>query len=220
MSVDSTKANKPTLLVFGAGGHGRVVADAALAAPAGTWQRLVASDRNAALLAGDLLPGVSLLAADDALALSQAGGRKAMRVHVAIGHNPHRRAEAGLWQHLELASVIHPAAWVSPLASLALGCFVAAQAVVAVGAKLGTCVIVNHAAVVDHDCQVGAFVHLAPNATLGGAVRVGEGALVGAGATVLPGVSVGAQVVLGAGAVLTRDATEGTWVGVPARRIR
>ena len=63
------------LLIFGAGGHGRVVADAARAAGA---TGLLASDRNPALCQGELLPGI-LLHRPDAPAPAQATA-----LHVAI----------------------------------------------------------------------------------------------------------------------------------------
>lgn len=212
----------PTLLIFGAGGHGRVVADAALASQdpaAPRWARVVASDRDDAVCQGELLRGIPLMRVDAARTLLATQG-VSVQLHVAIGHNPHRQAEALLLGADQLVALAHPLASVSPNADLAQGCFVAAQAVVAPGAKLAEGVIVNHGAVVDHDCRVGAYAHIGPNATLGGDVSVGTGALVGAGATVLPGLSVGGGVVVGAGAVLTNDAMEGTWVGVPARRVR
>lgn len=200
-----------TLLIFGAGGHGRVVADAARAAGA---TGLLASDRNPALCQGELLPGIALHR-PDAPAPAQATA-----LHVAIGHNAARERESQELGPQRLRTVCHPAASVSPFAQLGAGSFVAAQAVVAPGAQLGLGVIVNHAAVVDHDCRIGDFAHIAPGAVLGGDVRVGPGVLIGAGAVVLPGRSVAARAVVGAGAVV-RDNIDspGTWVGVPARRI-
>ncbi|HSW19396.1 MAG TPA: NeuD/PglB/VioB family sugar acetyltransferase [Ramlibacter sp.] len=198
-----------TLLIFGAGGHGRVVADAALRQAA--WSRLVASDRNPARQLGQLLPGVPLQA------LTLEGGA---RLHVAIGQNGARKAEASALGLERLASVVHPMASVSDYAIVADGCFIAAQAVVAPGAVLHAGVIVNHGAVVDHDVRVGAFSHIAPGATLGGEASVGEGVLVGAGAVLLPGVAVCDGVVIGAGAVVRGAIDEpGVYAGVPARRI-
>lgn len=199
------------LLIFGAGGHGRVVADAARAS--GTTG-LLASDRNPALCQGELLPGIPLHR-PDAPAPAQATS-----VHVAIGHNAARERESQALGPQRLRTVCHPAASVSPFAQLGAGSFVAAQAVVAPGARLGLGVIVNHGAVVDHDCQVGDFAHIAPAAVLGGEVRIGPGVLLGAGAVVLPGRSIAAGAIVGAGTVV-RDNIDspGTWVGVPARRI-
>lgn len=201
----------PILLILGAGGHGRVVADAALAQ--GRWARVRVTDRDAARVGEELLPGLRV----EPLAQALAGSTE---IHVAIGAAAARQREARA-SGLPLATVVHPHASVSPYAALGEGTFVAARAVVAPGARLGACVIVNHGAVVDHDVQVGEFTHVAPLAALGGAVRVGQRVLVGAGATLLPGLRVGDDVVIGAGAVV-REPLEapGVYAGVPARRVR
>lgn len=201
-----------SLLIFGAGGHGRVVADAALAA--GQWLRVLASDRDPARCSGELLAGVPLLPAYAATAAAGA-------IHVAIGNGANRANEVATLPAGLLASVVHPLASVSRHASVGPGCFVAAQAVVGPKATLGVSVIVNHGAVVDHDVAVGDFSHVAPLAALGGGARLGRRVLVGSGACVLPGVRVGDDVVIGAGAVVAVDLAEaGTYAGVPARRIK
>ena len=203
------------LIVFGAGGHGRVAADAALAC--GIWRGVVASDRDATLWGGELLPGVPVLSPQ---ALSELRGPLAL--HVAIGDNAKRRAETEAWRALAApTSIVHPRAALAPSAELGAGCLLAAQCVVAPLARLGAGVIVNHGAIVDHDCRVEAWTHIAPGARLGGAVQVGAGALLGSGCTVLPGLRVGADAVLGAGAVATRDVPDAQrWAGVPAAPLR
>jgi len=86
------------------------------------------------------------------------------------------------------------------------------------GAVIGQGVIVNTSAVVEHDCQVGAFAHIAPGARVLGGARVGRDTLIGSGAVVLPGVVVGARVVVGAGAVVISNVPDGcVVVGVPGR---
>lgn len=200
-----------TLLIFGAGGHGRVVADAALAA--GGWSRVIATDRDPQLCHGELLPGVALLSVDSAMAQADA-------VHVAIGDAASRRKEVAALAGKPLATVIHPRASVSTHATIAAGCFIAAQAVVAAGARLGRCVIVNHGAVVDHDVRAGDFCHVAPLAALGGAAELGANVLVGSGASVLPRVRVASGITIGAGAAVCGDlAGPGRYAGVPARRL-
>lgn len=200
-----------TLLIFGAGGHGRVVADAALGA--GAWSRVIATDRDPRRCQGELLPGVALLPVDAALAQADA-------VHIAIGEAASRRKEAGALAASPLATVIHPRASVSAHATIEAGCFVAAQAVVAPGARLGRAVIVNHGAVVDHDVQVGDFCHVAPLAALGGGAEVGANVLVGSGASVLPRVRVASDVTIGAGAAVCGHLdSPGRYAGVPARRL-
>lgn len=199
------------MLLFGAGGHARVVADAYLSKPDAL--RLLASDRNDSLCVGELLAGVPLIR------LSSLNGDYGS-VHVAIGDNASREKESHALGMDRLVSVLHPDSTASRHARVEPGCFVAAQAVVAPGATLARGVIVNHAAVVDHDCVVGAFVHIASCAVLGGGSRIGSRVLLGSGSVVLPGVSICDDAVIGAGAVVCRTITQaGTYAGVPARRI-
>ncbi|RZJ24228.1 MAG: sugar O-acyltransferase [Haliea sp.] len=208
--TDRGIASVSTLLILGAGGHGRVVADAAL--EQGAWQGVRATDRDPARCIGELISGVPLQPLHEAVS-------SGAEVHVAIGNGGARRAESALITASRLTSVVHPGASVSAHAKLGPGCFVAAQAVVAAGARIGAGVIVNHAAVVDHDVEVGDFSHIAPRATLGGGVRVGSDVLVGSGATVLPGLSICDSTVVGAGAVVTASiAQAGVYTGIPARR--
>jgi sugar O-acyltransferase (sialic acid O-acetyltransferase NeuD family) len=199
------------LLIVGAGGHGRVVADAALAQ--GAWARVRVTDSDAARVGNALLPGLLVEARAEAVAGSTVA-------HVAIGSAAGRAREAGQ-AGLPLATIVHPRASLSPHAQVGAGSFLAAQSVVAPAARLGVAVIVNHGAVVDHDGQLGDFTHLAPLAALGGNVQVGARVLIGAGAKVLPGVRICDDVVIGAGAVVRGDiVAPGVYAGVPARRVR
>ncbi|WP_457279354.1 acetyltransferase [Polaromonas sp. P5_D5] len=206
-------AIKPeSLIVFGAGGHGRVVADAALRGK--RWTHIVASDRDPQRCHGELLPGVDLLGVQGLAVFPYL-------IHIAIGNNLSREREAVLWGYSRLASLIHPAAQVSPFCTIGEGCFAAACAVIAPSARVGVCVIVNHGAVVDHDALVGSFSHIAPNAVLGGEVKVGQRVLIGSGAVVLPGIVIADDVTVGAGAVVRANLVDaGVYAGVPARRIK
>ncbi|MEY4564102.1 MAG: hypothetical protein RLZZ618_3379 [Pseudomonadota bacterium] len=202
------------VVIVGAGGHAKVVMDA-LQSGDPSSQRCFADDDLAR--AGQLLLGCAI---EGPIAKAVHAGD---HFHVAIGNNPVRQR-----LHAQLSSagaqartVIHPRAVVSSHAVLGHGVFVAAAAVVAPTATVHDGVIVNHGAVVDHDCVVGAFTHIAPNATLGGGVTVGALVLIGAGATVLPGVDIGEGAVIGAGAVVVRSVPAGEiFCGVPARAAR
>jgi len=84
--------------------------------------------------------------------------------------------------------------------------------------RVGRAVRLNTCANVMHDCILGDFVTVAPNAVLLGNVSVAEGCYIGANATILPGIKVGADATIGAGAVVTKDVPGGvTVVGNPAK---
>lgn len=87
-------------------------------------------------------------------------------------------------------------------------------AVINYGAMVRENTIINTAAVVEHDCDVGAHCHIAPNATLCGGVKVGELTHIGAGSVVLQGITIGSNCVVGAGSVVTKDMPNNTtWIG-------
>lgn len=212
MLTDSTilAASNGRIVLIGASGHGKVVADALLVAGIEPLRLCFADDENS--LFGRELLGLPVLGrAADVL-------RAGDRYHVAIGSNAVR---ARMSEQLGLdraMTVLHPRAVVSVHSHIGLGCLIAASAVVAPAVTIGAGVIVNHGAVVDHDCWVGDFSHIAPLASLAGSARIGRGVLVGAGSRILPGVRVGDGAVVGAGAVVHRDVSAGSCVvGVPAR---
>jgi sugar O-acyltransferase (sialic acid O-acetyltransferase NeuD family) len=206
-------------LVWGAGGHGRVVADVVRAA-GGTVSGFV--DRDASRVGHPAAPGAPpvLLAEDDlprALAMT-AAERGWEALALGIGDNRARlrafeRAAGAAWPALA-----HPSSVRSPSAATGEGTVVMPLAVLNADARVGRAAIVNTGALVEHDCEVGDGAHLSPGCVLAGGARVDEGAWVGAGAVVLPGVRVGAWAVVGAGAVVARDVLPKTVVaGVPAR---
>lgn len=202
------------IFLVGAGGHGKVVLDALL--ESGTPLSHIHVRDEAPHLQGTIFMGCVI--ESWALATEMAS----FSFHLAIGKAEVRRRLFSALTALGALplTAMHPSASVSRYSILGAGCFVAARSVIAPGATLGDCVILNHGAIVDHDCEVGDFSHIAPNATLGGGVRVGAGVLIGAGAIILPGITIGAGATVGAGAVVTADIDAGEiCVGIPAKKI-
>jgi len=82
-------------------------------------------------------------------------------------------------------------------------------------------VLLNTGCRIHHDCIIGAFTEVSPNATITGNCKIGSFCSIGAGATILPGVTIGDHAIVGAGAVVTKNVLPGTTVvGVPAHSIK
>lgn len=198
-------------MIYGAGGHGKVVLDA-LECAGRQVAGFVDDDPDRA---GGEYCGHSVLAAPG----EWEAGRSVGFV-VAIGDAGDRmRASDRVEQFgYELVTVVHPKAVVASDVSIGPGSMVLAGAAVNPGVRVGRGVIINTGAVVDHDCAIADFAHVAPGARLAGNVRVGERSLIGIGATVVPGISIAADAFVAAGAVVVSDVGEGVTVaGVPAK---
>jgi len=202
------------IYVYGAGGHGKVVADLLLAAGLPVIGFV---DDCPSRLGSTVL---DFLVAGNGEWLRAKESREAVAVALGIGDNRARQdvAERCRSWGFEIATAIHPRATVSSSAVTGAGTVVMAGAVINADARLGLGVIVNTGAVVEHDCLLGDYAHLSPNAALGGAARLGPLSHVGLGAVVLPGVAVGSETIIGAGAVVVRNIPERVVAtGVPAR---
>jgi sugar O-acyltransferase (sialic acid O-acetyltransferase NeuD family) len=202
------------VVVFGSGGHAKVVIDAI--EREGLYQVAFLADVDLTRCGNQVL-GYPIRSEAEGLGASAEGVAKAI---VAIGDNVVRRriAEAVLHSGLTLVNAIHPEAVVARSAKLGVGTLVMPGSIINADARIGDNVIINSGAIVEHDCDVDDGAHVAPSATLCGGARVGAGTLIGAGATVLPGVCVGAGAQIGAGATVLQDVPEGaTAAGSPCR---
>lgn len=141
-------------------------------------------------------------------------------IALGIGDNITRQklAQKLLQHHVTLATLVHPRAVVSPSAEVAKGSVIMANAVVNADTVIGQGVIVNSGSVVEHDNVIEDFVHISPNAALGGGVRVKKLSHIGIGASVIQGKCIGENTIVGAGSVVITDIPANvTAVGVPAR---
>lgn len=200
------------ILIIGAGGHGKVVADILLRQ---SMPVLGFLDDDPTSWGTSRL-GLPVLGAIDTFWNYSPEG-----LVMGIGSNMMRREIVGrlgslahdLWQ-----PAIHPEAVIALSVSVGRGTVVAAGAVVNPDTYLGDYGIINTGATVDHDCHIGDFVHIAPGAHIAGGVRISEGALLGIGSVAIPGSAIGEWATVGAGAVVLDNIPDhAVAIGVPAR---
>lgn len=139
-----------------------------------------------------------------------------------VGHNGIReKIITQLSKHLgNPINAIHPSAVVSASVRMGDGVMIAANATLNPLVEIGRGVICNTSSSIDHECIIGDFTHIAPNAVLCGNVQVGRNSFIGANSVIRQGVTIGNNVTIGAGTVVLKDVADGvTLVGNPARTL-
>lgn len=188
------------VVIIGASGHGKVVADIVLAS-------------------GDKLVGFL----DDDLAKKPLGPildyKKYLDCYfiVAIGDTKNREKISKL--PVKWYTAIHPSAIVSPSAKIERGTVIMPNAVVNAESLIGKHCIINTGAIVEHNNTIGDFSHISVGAKLGGTVSIGKSCWIGLGSSVSNNISICDNCVIGAGALVIHDITEnGIYIGVPAKK--
>ncbi len=204
--------------ILGAGGHAAVLVDAIRKSLPKLELRIL--DKNYPEKK-DALLGIPIAGNDEAVAEP---GAKSAWFAIGVGGVRSLTRRRELFDTctklgLRPLSVVHPGAVIGEGVRVGAGTQIFAGAIVNPLATTGENVIVNTAAVVEHECRIGSHSSISPGAVLCGGVSAGEGVFVGAGAVVLEGLSLGAGAFVAAGAVVTKNVPAGARViGVPASR--
>lgn len=145
------------------------------------------------------------------------------KVIIGVGDNYVRKNidELLKFHHKELITVAHPSAYISSNAELGEGNFIAVNSLINAFSKVGNNCILNTACVIEHECIIFDYVHIAPGAILTGGVTVGSCSFIGANAVLKNGVKIGENAVVGAGSVVLHNIPDNeVWAGNPARKIK
>lgn len=198
------------LCLFGAGGHGRVVA-----------AQICARKPHIELCFGDGRLTIGSLVHGIPVAFNAPEQVVGALLILTLGDNLLRsemQAKAIAGGVTMGRFIADPERWFAP--EPGAGTMVLAGAIATADARVGDGVIINSGAIIEHDCVIGNHCHLAPGCILVGGVTLGERVFVGAGARIINQARIAAGTVIGAGATVISDIDEpGVFVGVPARRI-
>ncbi len=204
---------KNKLLIIGASGHGKVIAD--IAFKLNKWESIAFLDDDETI---NLSMGIKNIGkVKDVIKFINS-----YEVFVAIGDNEIReKVQMKLEQvNASIPTLIHPNAIIGKHVDVGIGTVVMAGVVINSCTRIGKGCIINTGATIDHDNKIGDYVHISPGAHLAGTVTVGQGSWLGIGSIVSNNISITSNCKIGAGAVVIKDITEtGTYIGVPARRI-
>ncbi len=196
------------LIILGAGGHGKSVADTALKTG---YTDIYFIDDNAV---GEII-GIPVIGRISEMQSLNDGKTDFV---IAIGNNDVRK-KIVLNNNLNWVTLIHPSAQIGTDVTIGEGTVVMANAVINPSSRIGNHCIINTSSVVEHDNVLDDYVHISPKAALGGNVRVGKKTHIGIGASVKNGISICGNCIIGAGAAVVSDLSEkGVYVGVPAKK--
>ena len=198
------------LIIIGAGGHGRVIADIAM--KLGYADICFLDDNAEGSWMGCSVVGKSceILSFDDG----------STDFVIGIGNNAVRKRIAEQYA-VNWVTLIHPSAQIAIDVKLGVGTVVMAGAIINASARVGAHCIINTGAIVEHDNALGDYVHISPRAALAGTVHVGDATHVGIGAVIRNNLHIIGGCVIGAGAVVVKNIeSSGTYIGVPARKMK
>jgi sugar O-acyltransferase (sialic acid O-acetyltransferase NeuD family) len=195
------------ICIFGASGHGKVVADCVISTNKLVMAIFDDAPKNT------IWNSISIKHSQE-LPLPT----EPIQLVIAVGNNATRKRLQEKLILYAYATVKHNTSIIASGVVLGEGTVIMPNAIINSDAVVGRHVIINTAAVIEHDCVLEDFVHISPKAVLSGNVFVGEGTHVGVGAVVIPGIKIGKWCTIGAGAVIIRDVPDGaTVVGNPGR---
>ncbi|GAB2480845.1 acetyltransferase [Alkalibacterium psychrotolerans] len=197
------------LIIIGASGHGKVVADIAM--KMNQWRSIVFLDDDESIKTSIGLEVIGK--SSDVLKY-----KNEANFFVAIGNNTVREKvqEKLLQENLNLVSLIHPNSTIGTDVEIDLGTVVMAGVVINSSTRIGKGCIINTSSSLDHDNVLKDYVHISPGTHLAGTVIVGKGSWLGIGSVVSNNVNICSNSKVGAGAVVVEDITEpGKYVGVP-----
>ena len=206
-------------IIFGAGGHGKVILD-------------ILQKNNIAIagfLDGDeakintqfqnfpILGGLQYCQSKESIL------GKSFNGIVAIGENNTRKVI--FYKLLEVGMIpinaFHPNATIADDVSCGKGNVIMAGVVINPGSRIGNNTVINTSCSIDHDNKIEDHVQVAPGAYLAGEVTVKEYAFIGTGAIVNPGITIGSNTIVASGAVVIEDIPSNIVVaGNPAKIIR
>lgn len=194
------------MYLFGASGHGKVVAEIAELLKIKIQGFIDKNTNIKTLLDYEVVNTIPQNAKD---------------ILISIGDNNTRKKIYEANKKYTFPVLIHPNSNISKRSQLGMGSVVMAGSTINSDSKIGKHCIINTNASIDHDCVLEDFVHISPNAVLAGAVYISEGTHIGIGASIIQGIKIGKWVIVGAGAVIIKDIPDyAVVVGNPGRIIK
>ncbi|SHF10513.1 sugar O-acyltransferase, sialic acid O-acetyltransferase NeuD family [Marinitoga hydrogenitolerans DSM 16785] len=202
------------LLILGAGGHGKVVAD--IARQMNFWENISFLDDDENKI-GKYINNYKVIGKlNDYIQLKN----KYDYAFVAIGNNRIRLkwVEILKTKEYKIPIIKHNSTVIGFDVNIGIGTVVMPGVVINTKTKIGMGSIINTSSSIDHDCYIDDGVHISPGVVLGGNVFINKGSWIGLGAKIINNITIGKNSIVAAGAVVINDVPDNVMVvGVPAK---
>ena len=209
---------KKEVVIIGAGGHAKVIAD--IIYKSGDIVLGFLDDNKE--LGSNIIkePKLSVIGTiNDIHKIQQKNN--SINFIIGIGDNKTRRTIAEKYNDINYYTAIHPTAQIGIDIEIEKGTTIMANTCINTSSKIGKHCIINTGSIIEHDNKIGDYVHISPNATLCGTVEIGENTHVGAGTTIKNNIKICDNTIIGCGTIIIRDIWEkGTYVGIPSQKIK
>lgn len=198
------------IIILGAGGHAKVIAEAIIK----SGNRVIGFLDDEKLEDTEIYLGIKVLGK-----INDCINYKNYRFIIGIGNNKVRKEISNKY-NLNWCTVIHPSAIVASDVKIGLGTVIMPGVVINPGTIIGNHCIINTSSSIDHDNIIEDFVHISPGCHLAGTVKVKENTWLCIGTIVKNNITITSNSVVGAGAIVIKDIVEsGTYVGIPAHKV-
>ncbi|MYL69831.1 serine acetyltransferase [Halobacillus litoralis] len=195
---------KRKLLLIGGGGHCKSVLDSLY--ELNEYDSIGIIDKKENI--GKYILSTPIIGSDtDLHTLLNQGYKEAFITLGSIGDSSLRVKLTHLVEDIgfKLPNIIDPSAIVSNYSNLAEGIFVGKRTILNAGVNIGKATILNTNSTVEHDSNIGAYVHISPGAVVCGGVTVSANSHIGASSVIKQGISIGKNTTIGMGSVVLED---------------
>lgn len=205
---------KREVIIIGAGGHSKVIADIILKSN----DNVIGFLDDGKEIGTQILLNYKVIGKIDYI--NEINDNEISYI-IAIGNNEIRKQIYERYPNLSYYTAIHPNAVIANDVKIGKGTAIMANSVINTSAKIGEFCIINTGTILEHDNEIGNFVHISPGATLSGTVKVSELVHIGTGSKIKNNININRKCTIGVGTVIVKDINaEGVYVGIPARKIK
>lgn len=195
------------ILLVGGGGHCKSIIDSIIEKDEYEIIGIIDKKENV----GKNILGFNIIGSDEELKSFYEEGIK--KAFISIGSIGNVNIRKKIYDKLkfigyELPIIMDKTSIISRFVNIEEGTYIGKNSIINANSSIGRCCIINTGVLIEHDCYVEEFVHLAPRSILCGNVKVNECSHIGANSVIIQGINIGKETIIGSGSNVVKDINE------------